>query len=65
MPKFTYSGHDTSGTAVENTVEAEDRFAVYAIARDEGHTIDSVHEQSVFSLQSWLNVDKINQFLSR
>lgn len=65
MPKFTYEGHDSSGAAVERTVEAEDRFAVYAIARTEGHVIDSVVEQSAFSLKTWLDMDKINAKLSR
>lgn len=65
MPKFTYKGHDSSGVAVEHTVEADDRFAVYAVARTEGHTVDLVEEQTAFSISTWLDVEKINERMSR
>lgn len=65
MPKFTYTGHDSSGASVQQTVDAEDRFAVYALARTEGHTIDTVDEFSPFSLKALLSMDKINEKLSR
>jgi len=50
---------------VHRTVEAEDRFAVYAIARTEGHTVKSVDETSAFSVSNWINIDKVNQMLNR
>jgi len=65
MSKFIYQGKDSSGHPVEQTVEAEDRFGVYAIARTEGHTVDSVTEASAFSFKKLINMDKINQKLSR
>ena len=33
MPKFTYVGEDKEGKKIEETVEANDRFDVYEIAR--------------------------------
>ena len=65
MAKFTYIGADSAGTKVERTVEAADRFAVYAIARTEGHTISRVTGVSAFSLSNLLNIEKINAKLSR
>jgi len=65
MPKFTYIGTNSAGDKVEQTVEAADRFAVYAVARTEGHTISSVSEASVFSPGRFLNLDAINAKLSR
>jgi len=65
MATFTYSGRDGGGEAVEATVEAEDRFAVYGIARTAGHTIESVKEKTAFSPSAWLNMEKINAKLSR
>lgn len=65
MPKFTYIGADSSGAKVEQTVEAVDRFAVYALARTEGHTITSVSEVSAFSAGQFLNLEAINAKLSR
>lgn len=65
MAKFTYKGTDSSGAEVEHTVEAADRFAVYAIARTEGHTVTSVTATSAFSLKKLLNMEAINAKLSR
>ncbi len=65
MPTFTYSGQDSTGTAVEQTVEAADRFAVYAIARTEGHTVSKVEAISAFSLSNVFNLERINYKLSR
>lgn len=65
MPLFTYKGQDNSGKEIKNTVTAEDRFAVYAIARTQGHTVSSVVESTKFSLKKFLNVEQINYFLSR
>jgi len=65
MPKFTYIGTNSAGEKVEQTVEAADRFAVYAVARTEGHTISSVSEASVFSPGRFLDLNAINAKLSR
>lgn len=65
MAQFTYIGQDAEGAKVERTVEAEDRFAVYAVARTQGHTVTSVSEASAFSLSNLFNLEKINAKLSR
>ena len=65
MPQFVYTGTDSTGTKVKETVTADDRYAVYDIARDNGHTIATVSEATSFSAASLLNMDKINQLLSR
>jgi type II secretory pathway component PulF len=65
MPKFTYTGADSEGGKVERTVEAADRFAVYAVARNEGHTVSKVVSTSSFSLNNLFNLEKINYKLSR
>jgi type IV pilus assembly protein PilC len=64
MPQFTYKGEDKGGKSVKKTVTADDRFAVYAIARNEGHTVSSVTTPTKFSLE-FLNIEKINYMMSR
>lgn len=46
-------------------VDAEDRFAVYDIARSNGHTVSRVVEASGFSLSNVLNVERLNYLMSR
>jgi type IV pilus assembly protein PilC len=65
MAQFTYTGQDSEGKKVTRTVDAADRFAVYAIARNEGNTVATVEEKSKFGLSNLLNVEKINSALSR
>lgn len=65
MPKFTYIGADSEGAPVERTVEAADRFAVYAVARTDGHTVSKVTAASSFSLNNLFDMEKINYKLSR
>jgi len=65
MPKFIYTGEDQTGAKVVKTVEAADRFAVYEIARTEGNTVTSISEGKRFQLKQFLNVEKINYYLSR
>lgn len=65
MPTFTYTGEDSQGEKVTNTVEADDRFGVYAIARNQGHTVGSVEESSKFNAKKFLNIERINYLLSR
>lgn len=65
MPLFLYTGEDKEGKKVENTVEAKDRFAVYAIARTQGHTVTLIEETSKFSLKRFFNVERINFLINR
>ncbi|MCA9359287.1 type II secretion system F family protein [Candidatus Kaiserbacteria bacterium] len=65
MPTFTYTGEDGEGKKVTNTVSAEDRFGVYAVARTQGHTVSSIEESSKFNFSKFLNVEKLNYLLSR
>lgn len=44
MPTFTYTGEDKEGVAVKKTVTADDRYAVYDIARENGHTVTGITE---------------------
>lgn len=65
MPIFTYIGEDKDGVKVRNTITANDRFDVYAVARTEGHTVVSIEDASTFSIKKFLNIEKINYLLSR
>jgi type IV pilus assembly protein PilC len=65
MTQFTYTGKTTSGEEVTKVVEATDRFAVYEIARKEGHTVVSVAQGKTFNIQKYLNIERINYYLSR
>jgi type IV pilus assembly protein PilC len=65
MPKFTYIGTNSAGDKVEQTVEAADRFGVYAVARTDGHTIESVKAVTAFSPGQFFNLDTINAKMSR
>ena len=56
MEKFTYTGTTREGQAVTQTVEAADRYAVYDIARTNGHMVTSVREASSFSLERFFNL---------
>lgn len=65
MATFTYQGEDRDGNPVSETVTAGDRFAVYAIARQNGHTVSSIKEVGGLSLGGSFNMERINSFLSR
>lgn len=65
MPLFTYKGENQTGEPVTNTITADDRFAVYAVARAEGHTVTSIEEGSNLKLKKIFNVGRINYLLSR
>lgn len=65
MPKFIYKGEDTNGKAVTKEVTADDRFAVYEIARQDGNTVASIEEVGKLSLNRLLNMERINYHLSR
>jgi len=66
MAKFRYTGTTKDGNEkITEIVEAKDKFAVYEIARTNGHIISSVSPaEGVFS-GNFFNVEKINVFLSR
>jgi type II secretory pathway component PulF len=64
MPIFIYEGEDQSGEKVTKTVTADDRYAVYDIARKEGHKISSVKSAST-GIKKFFNVEKLNYLLSR
>jgi type IV pilus assembly protein PilC len=65
MPTFTYKGKDEAGKSVTNSVKVDDRFGVYEQARQLGHTVDSISEQGAFSLQNYVNFEKIEVAISR
>lgn len=65
MAKFTYTGMTREGQAVTQTVEAADRYAVYDIARTNGHTVTRIEEVSSFSIGGKFSVARINTMLSR
>ena len=65
MPIFVYTGEDQDGKKVTETVTADDRYAVYDIARQAGHKITGVEEKSSSSLKNLLNIERINYHLSR
>ncbi len=65
MMKFTYTGTTREGQAVTQTVEASDRYAVYDIARTNGHVVTNVREATAFSFGRLLNLERANLLLSR
>lgn len=65
MATFTYTGTTRDGEKVTETVEAVDRYAVYEIARVNGHTVLGINEKKMFSLKGLINTEKIDYFLSR
>ncbi len=65
MAKFIYTGTTKDGKRVKETVIAPDKYAVYAIARENGHAVSNVSEPSAFSVNSIFNIEKINAFLSK
>ncbi len=64
MAKFVYEGEDSEGKKVRETVVADDRYAVYDIARTNGHTVSSVLESSGFGLKGF-DMEKINAWLGK
>lgn len=65
MPQFTYTGTDSEGTKVTETVTTDDRYGVYDRARENGHTVENIREAGSFSLRSIFNMERINYYLSR
>ncbi len=64
MATFTYSGEDREGQPVTETIEAADRFAVYTVARQNGHTVASIKEAGGL-MSGRFSMERINAFLSR
>lgn len=65
MRSFTYHGEDAQGKKVTETVTAEDRYAVYDLARTNGHTISNIAENSGFSFAKIFNMEAINYKLGK
>ncbi len=65
MSKFTYTGEDKKGIKITETVEAVDRFGVYALARKAGHTVTQIKTTGGGFSGGSFNMEKINYFLSR
>lgn len=65
MPIFTYHGENAKGKKVTEKVTAEDRYAVYDIARTNGHTVASIEENSGFKFSQLFNMDAINYKLGK
>ncbi len=64
MAKFKYTGTTKEGESITQIVDAPDKYAVYDVARTNGHTVASVTETGRFSM-SGFNMEKINAFLTR
>lgn len=65
MPTFIYKGQDNEGKPIISTVTADDRFGVYAIARNSGHTVSSIVEETTSGFKKWLNVERLNYLINR
>jgi type IV pilus assembly protein PilC len=66
MAKFVYEGEDESGKKVRETVNADDRYAVYDMARTNGHTVSSVSEaKGILPGFGSFDMEKINAWLGR
>ena len=64
MATFTYTGEDHDGKKVTETVEADDRFAVYDIARTSGHRVTSI-KTAGGGFGKLIDLDKINYYINR
>lgn len=66
MPKFTYSGESkVDGKPISETVEADDRYAVYEIARTNGHIVSSIKEAGKMSVGGIFDFKKLEAMLNR
>lgn len=65
MPKFTYRGTDANGVTVSETVDATDRYAVYDIARQNGHTVQGIEQSDMFSIKAYVDISKLEYMISR
>ncbi len=65
MAKFKYTGTTKEGKKVSQIVTASDKYAVYSLARENGHIVTKVTEARSFSFENLINLEKINFFLSK
>lgn len=65
MEKFTYTGTTRDGEKITETVEATDKYAVYEIARTNGHVVTRVTQVNHRSLGNFFDLKKINYFLGK
>ena len=65
MATFTYTGEDATGNKVTETVEVADRYAVYEVARQNGHSVAGISEAGGGLVKQWLSVEKIEYMISR
>ncbi len=65
MAIFTYTGEDSTGNKVKETVTADDRYAVYDLARKNSHSVSSIEEGSGKVLSGFFDLESINAKLSR
>lgn len=65
MDNYIYHGADSQGKKITQTVSANDRYDVYAIARDNGHTITSLKVAKAFSLTGLFSLEAINYKLGK
>jgi type IV pilus assembly protein PilC len=64
MATFTYYGEDAQGNEVTEEVSAEDRYKVYDVARQNGHTVLRIEEKAGFAGFSF-NMEAINYKLGK
>ncbi len=64
MPIFTYTAEDEKGEKVTKSATADDRYALYDIARKEGLRITSINLASS-GIKKFLNIEKLNYLMSR
>jgi type IV pilus assembly protein PilC len=64
MPTYTYTGEDEGGKKVTETVTADDRFAVYEIARTAGHKVTGIKEAKG-GFSKLIDLDRINYLINR
>ncbi len=66
MPTFTYTGEDRDGVAVTETVESDDRYAVYDIARKAGHTVSNIEEgRGGGGLKGLIDIERLEYIMSK
>ncbi len=65
MAVFIYQGEDAEGKKVTETVTAEDRYAVYDIARANGHTVANIAEKSGLDISRFFSMEAINYKLGK
>jgi type IV pilus assembly protein PilC len=65
MTTFYYEGEDSTGKKVREKVTAADRYAVYDIARGNGHTVSQVSEKAGLFGGVSFDMERINAFLGK